>query len=139
MQSDVRPLLEQIDRVTRAQEALEASLANVRAINQALGIVAREGGTAAALTVVSDTWVEAFTAEVTRLAASGRPFTSEDVTNIVGRPRGAGENKNNAVGALMMRLARSMHLTRTGRTRISSAPRSRGRLLCEWIASGGDQ
>lgn len=134
MLSDTLPLLEQIERVTKAADALDAAVAAAKA---EVGLFLREQGTTAALTVAPTSWVDQFTREVERLAAAGKPFTSEDVTAIVGRPRGHAENKNNAVGALMMRLARRLHLRRTGQTRISTEPRSRGRLLCEWV--GGEE
>lgn len=131
MPRDTLPLLEQIERVTHAADALAAAVSAARV---EVGVLLREQGATAALTVAPTPWVDQFTREVERFAAAGRPFTSEDVTAIVGRPRGNAENKNNAVGALMMRLARRLHLRRTGQTRISTEPRSRGRLLCEWVS-----
>lgn len=132
MFSDSLPLLAQIERVQKASEALDQAVAAARA---ECALLLKEQGTTQALSVAPEPWVDAFTRTVERLAAAGAPFTSEDVTAIVGRPRGDGENKNNAVGALMMRLARRLHLTRTGQTRISTHPQSRGRLLCEWIGA----
>lgn len=139
MSTDTLPLLDQIERVIRAQEALEVSLRTVRELNASVSILAREEGARAALIVAPTSWVDQFTRVVEDFARRGEPFTSEDVTVIVGRPQGDGENKNNAVGALMMRLARELHLTRTGRTRVSTTPRSRGRLLCEWVAIPGGE
>lgn len=129
MLNDPLPLFAQIERVQRASEALDQALTAAKA---ECALLLREQGTTQALTVAPEPWVDAFTRVVEAHAAAGAPFTSEDVTRVVGKPRGDGENKNNAVGALMMRLARRLHLRRTGQTRISTHPQSRGRLLCEW-------
>jgi hypothetical protein len=54
------------------------------------------------------TWTDLARAAVRHLAAKGCEFTSEDVTALVGLPRGGvGLHRNNAVGAIMSAEARA--------------------------------
>lgn len=68
------------------------------------------------------------------LAASGKPFTSEDVTDMAGlpdpssRPNGA----NNSVGALINRVAKTYGLRRVDMAKARN-PQAHGRLLTVWI------
>lgn len=49
------------------------------------------------------------------LAMSGQPFTSEDLVEAIGLPRGhVGQHRNNAVGAAFSAAARKGEITRIG-------------------------
>lgn len=67
------------------------------------------------------------------LAGQGRPFTSEDITDLVGlpdptnRPNGA----NNSVGLLLNQVAKRYGLRRVNMTKARN-PQSNGRLLTVW-------
>ena len=61
-------------------------------------------------------WKLEFRQVAHRLALSGRPFTSEDIVDVVGLPSGEHEqNKNNAVGTMMMTLHREKAIKKTGK------------------------
>jgi len=80
-----------------------------------------------------DEWRERAWDEVVKLAASGRDFTSEDVTAEIGLPRGAhGMNRNNAVGSLINQAARLSMIFKVGRRVPSRNPRSHGAMLEMW-------
>jgi len=67
------------------------------------------------------------------LIASGEPFTSEDITLVVGLPAGRIEsNRNNAVGALIAHARREGLIQSAGR-RPSRNPRSNGAMLEVWV------
>lgn len=52
-----------------------------------------------------------------QLALTGRPFTADDLTAIVGLPTGqVAEKRNNAVGALFSKMARTGLIARIGYT-----------------------
>lgn len=79
-------------------------------------------------------WAEEASAAVRTLARSGEPFTSEDVTGLVGLPAGeVGTNRNNAVGALMTAAARAGVIRKTGHRRLCRRRSSHGRELTEWV------
>lgn len=81
------------------------------------------------------TWVEQAHAAVRYLANTGRFFTSEDVTALVGLPRGAvGQHRNNAVGAVMSAAARAGTIQRCGYEQ-SKRPVSHAAVLSVWVGA----
>ena len=78
-------------------------------------------------------WRAAFTASVEALARRGTPFTSEDVTALVGLPRDSQQNRNSAVGAMMNGLAKRGIIRKTGQRVKSAYPQSHAREILEWI------
>lgn len=82
----------------------------------------------------NDQWVAAFEAKLALLAASGRPFTSEDITADVGFYRDPGTNQNNGVGALMQKASRSGLIRKVGDTP-SKIERQHGALIAVWRGS----
>lgn len=101
-------------------------------LNPAEGQHRKRTGMARALSA-RDEWRERARVAVRALAASGVPFTSEDVVARVGLPTGAvGTNANNAVGALVSAAARAGVIEPTGRLVASGRPSSHGATLREW-------
>lgn len=80
-------------------------------------------------------WRHAFVKAVEELARRGTPFTSEDVTAIVGLPRDVQQNRNSAVGAMMNGLARRGIIRKTGRRLKSTRPQSHSAEILEWEAT----
>lgn len=103
-----------------------------------VGEVLKELGTGQARRAAPTAWALAFEQQVEAFVRAGTPFTSEDVTRAVGMPP-----HGNAVGAVMVAVARKIHLRRTGRYVPATAPQARARVLCEWVgpspAIGADQ
>lgn len=96
----------------------------------------KEEGMAVAKEHAELTWKEAFYEVATTFAASGHPFTSEDVIERVGLPTGdVGLHRNNAVGAMMNALARRGIIVKTGRHVPSKRAVSHGAELTEWIGT----
>lgn len=127
-------LLELAYHVTCAQ----ASVFNAWAARLAVvtGDDLKTAGQQAAADAAPDDWRDAFRAAVKALAASGRPFTSEDVTDRAGLPSGdVATNRNNAVGALMTASARAGVIVKTGRRVPSARATSHGAELTEWKGS----
>lgn len=85
-------------------------------------------------TIAGD-WATAAKHAIWELASSGRPFTSEDVTNLVGLPNDSRANRNNAVGAIIQGVARQYGLKRVDMTKARN-PQSHGRLLTVWQGKG---
>ena len=81
-------------------------------------------------------WRAAFTASVEALARRGEPFTSEDVTALVGLPRDSQQNRNSAVGAMMNGLAKRGIIRKTGQRVKSAYPQSHAREILQWIGVG---
>jgi hypothetical protein len=82
------------------------------------------------------TWLDMAHAAVRHLAATGSHFTSEDVTALVGLPRGTvGQHRNNAVGAVMSAEARAGTIQRQGYQR-SRRPVSHAAVLSVWVGTG---
>lgn len=74
---------------------------------------------------------------IRQLAYTGRPFTSEDVTNIVGYPSGSNDtNRNNAVGAVLARMAKTHLIRHVGWTQAKNV-QSHGRTLKQWAGYAG--
>lgn len=78
------------------------------------------------------TWTDRAHRAIDQLAATGRPFTADDITRLIGLPRpDEGVNRNNAVGAVFRAAARRGVIVRVGFTQ-SGRTRSHGRVLAEW-------
>lgn len=71
-----------------------------------------------------------------RLALSGNPFTSEDITQAVGLPHGGqGMHKNNAVGSLFSSASREGLIRPTGRILRTRNKASHSHMIIEWIGT----
>ncbi len=79
----------------------------------------------------SEQWVVAFEAQLALRASSGKPFTSEDITAVVGFYREPGQNENNAVGALVQKASRAGLIRKVGDTP-SKLERQHGALIAVW-------
>ena len=101
--------------------------------NRVTGLVAKDMGTAVALTAsdIQD-WKTQFRRHARILAALGEPFTSEDIIEHVGLPRNSEMNQNNAVGAMMNALAKEGVIRKTKERRLSKRPLSHGREIAVW-------
>ena len=86
-----------------------------RRIDAAAGEKLRAEGEAKALEA-QPVWLEQAEAAMRQLAGTGRPFTAEDLVDIVGLP-GVGTHRSNAVGALFSRWAKSHQIKEVGTTR----------------------
>jgi hypothetical protein len=77
-------------------------------------------------------WLDDAWLALVELVRTGRDFTSEEVVERVGLPRGTpGTNRNNAVGALFAAAAREGIITRVG-FRKAVRPDLHARLLTVW-------
>jgi len=82
------------------------------------------------------TWAAQARWAIDILAATGADFTSEDLVDLVGLPRGRpGTNRNNAVGAAFSGAARRGVIHEVGR-RNASRPALHARRLTVWRGSG---
>lgn len=90
-------------------------------------------GVARAIDAVYEDYKTQFIAEVVRLANRRLPFTSEDVTDVIGLPRRSHPNTNNSVGALMNAMARAGIIRKTGRMVKARHLLSNAREVREWI------
>jgi hypothetical protein len=94
----------------------------------------KESGMAQARDHADHSWKDRYELTIHRLAGTGVPFTSEDVTAHVGLPTGAiRKDRNNAVGALINAAARAGVIRKTGRRVASRRPSSHGAELSEWV------
>lgn len=97
------------------------------------GRAGKETGMARALSGAAKAWLDHAYGCLIILAASGAPFTSEDVTEMAGLPTGAtGQHSNNAVGALMNAAAREGIIRKTGRHVPSRVQTSHATEINEW-------
>lgn len=105
--------------------------------DRAASIAARQAGERAARNAADvAAWNGQARLAVLALAATGEPFTSEEVTARCGLPRGTvGTNRNNAVGALLSGAARRGLIRKTGRTVPSTRVSSHGAALAEWVGA----
>ena len=94
---------------------------------------AKQEGMGAALAGADPRWKAAFIEQATVLAKRQEPFTSEDITAVVGLPNIIGANRNNAVGAAMNTVARRGIMQRTGRYVKCKQVHAHARHLSEWI------
>lgn len=93
----------------------------------------RAAGVALAEHHAPGSWTQAAERALTALAISGDDFTSEDVIEAAGLPRGeVGLNRNNAVGALILRASQMGQIVKAGRRIPSRRPRSHGAQLEVW-------
>lgn len=96
----------------------------------------KQSGMASAIGGASEEWKRMFRVTVTAFAHSGVPFTSENITAIIGLPRGeVGSNQNNAVGAMMNAAAQGGLIRKTGNRVLSRRPRSNASEIAEWIGT----
>ena len=95
------------------------------------GIRGKEDGQLRAAEAVDPGWWSAASTQVHFLAASGEPFTVEDVIAKVGLPNAIEINANNSVGALISRLARKGVIEGIGYTKASRAE-SHSRAIRLW-------
>lgn len=96
------------------------------------GRVGKESGMARALSN-QRAWMDHAYGCLIILAASGAPFTSEDVTGMAGLPIGATrQHANNAVGALFNLAAREGVIQKTGRHVQSRVRTSHATEINEW-------
>ena len=92
-----------------------------------------EARTSSPAPVAGMDWQTAAKNAIWELAGSGKPFTSEDVTDLVGlpdathKPNGA----NNSVGLLLQSVSKRFGLRRVDMTKARN-PQSNGRLLTVW-------
>lgn len=99
-----------------------------------LGLELKERGMERAREVFDvQEWKARFIETVTRMAATGRSFTSDDVLLFVGLPRESKTNANNAVGAMMNGLARRGVIRKTTERRPAIRACSHGRELAVWV------
>lgn len=102
------------------------------------GTILKERGMGRAIANSPEGWKEAFREEVKRQASTGLPFTSEDVTNVIGLPAGdgAGMNANNGVGAMMNSMARQgVIVSAPNRVTESQRDSRHGSRIGVWIGS----
>lgn len=88
----------------------------------------RDHGHARVLSAEPWLWTQAAEGAIADLAASGRPFTSDDVCAIVGRPL-----HGNAVGAVFRRAVASGALRRAEGMQQSERPAARERWLARYV------
>ena len=100
------------------------------------GLDHKESGMRQAIDFAKLPWKDRFDLTIRRLADSGYPFTSEDVTAAAGLPRGFIQgNRNNAVGAMMNAAARRGTIRKTGKRVPSRRPTSHGAELAQWVGA----
>lgn len=87
----------------------------------------RDRGHAVATHASDVAWTEAANKAIRDLAASGEPFTAEDLRSIVGPPFGS----HNAMGARFMAAAKAGIIRRVG-SRQATRPEAAGRWLAVW-------
>lgn len=96
-----------------------------------LGLYLRDEGMARATAAVMP-WPDEARAWV-RALPKGTVFTSEDLTDAIGLPRGeVGTNQNNAVGAIM-RACSTANLIRKVGLRQSRKRQAHGATIIEWV------
>lgn len=96
-----------------------------------MGLAAKEIGQCQAASVVDAAWWDRARARVQYLAHLGDPFTVEDVIAEVGLPNNVTSNANNAVGALISRMAKKGLIKRIGYTQ-AARPESHARAIAVW-------
>lgn len=77
-------------------------------------------------------WNQAALHALWELAHSGKPFTSEDLTDMVGLPNPSAANRNNKVGSFIQRNAYRMRLRRTDQVKARN-PQAHGRWITVWV------
>jgi hypothetical protein len=100
------------------------------------GLKVKEEGQALAMGAAPEVWKQLFRKELVTLAATGEPFTSEDIIAKVGLPAGGvGINANNAVGAMMSSQAGVGLIVKTGKRVSANRETSHGAELTEWVGA----
>ena len=95
----------------------------------------RDAGAEQAWQAALFTWRSMATTILEDLAASGQPFTADDLIFRAGLPNAQAVNRNNAVGSLFLHASKTGMIVETGR-RVPSARRgNHGRRLTEWIGA----
>ena len=95
-------------------------------------ICRRNSATPTFARAVYGTWADSAKHALTELVGAGRPFTSEDLTDLAGLPGESRANGNNAVGAFIQSHASLFGLRRVGMERARN-PQAHGRLLQVWV------
>lgn len=98
------------------------------AICRHAGIAGRDVGTGR-VDRADPEWAEAARQAIRRLAATGRPFTAEDVVAVVGHP-----DRPNAIGAAMLKAAKLGLIYKVGMTKTTRGS-SHARALPVWQGS----
>lgn len=92
-------------------------------------------GMFAAAAAAAGEWHDDARNTIRELAATGEPFTSEDVVAVVGLPRGnVATNRNNAVGAIMSAAARRGEIRKVG-YRNAKRPALHAAALAVWVGN----
>jgi hypothetical protein len=71
---------------------------------------------------------------IRELAATGTPFTSDDLVRLAGLPS-YGVNRNNAVGAFFTSASKRGLIERTGSYKKSRRAVSHGRMIAVWVGA----
>lgn len=79
-------------------------------------------------------WMDLAITTIKDFARTGRPFTAEDITDVIGLPGGS----NKAVGAAMNRVAKTGMIYRYGE-RPASRKTSHRRMLAVWRGGASEQ
>lgn len=104
--------------------------------NQLLGIHDQAAGITQAITAPSiQAWRIAARDAILSLANTGRPFTADDLIDIVGLPHDLEVNKNNSVGAVILNALRSGQIVNTGERKPSARRSNHGRHIPIWIGT----
>jgi hypothetical protein len=96
-----------------------------------LGDELKELGQDLAVNNVTIDYEESFINRLLFLVESKNPFTIDDIVNSIGLPN-KGQNKNNAVGALMSRAAKNKLIKKIGYTKSNRAA-NHSRIITQWI------
>lgn len=98
------------------------------------GLDLKAAGQAAVIASADETWTKQWWATLGALAATGQPFTSEDIIAKIGLPTGdVGMNRNNAVGAMMTAASTRKIIRKTGTYVVAKRPSSHGAVLAQWV------
>lgn len=97
------------------------------------GIQARNQGAARVLDNAGDPWSEATRRIITRLAATGHRFTSDDVRAEAQQAGIPEPHHPNAYGAALLAAAHAGLIIDTGRVARSERPEARGRKVAVWV------
>lgn len=92
----------------------------------------RDAGMTVATYATDIAWTRAADRSIAELAATGEPFTAEELRAIVGPPVGS----HNAMGTVFLRAARAGIIIRVG-SRQANRVEAAGRWLAMWRGTGG--
>jgi hypothetical protein len=106
-----------------------------QAFDLTAGEAAKEAGqTRAAGADRAWTWRGRALDAIRDLAATGVPFTADDVIAVTGLPD-VGSNRNNAVGSVFTTAARRGWIVKTGHYRASRRVLSHARVIAVWVGA----